>query len=259
MLLDNLRTAIEGKMDLAVVGVLNSIALLIEGSSDKQKAFYRVNSAPVIVSAIAEMGAASAICEKALVVISLLCRHSDENKASVSYDNAKALGLAGICPIVVAAILKYSEDPHLIEVSLDAIRCLCCLPSNRERFSQCGACEAVGRCLTKFSNNPDLCCWICRTLGHLANNSDESRELIGSVGTCENSIVVLQKYQHTLNLCTEVCWAIRNIAPIENNRARYANEHAPESISAVFKFHYSSETFAIEACQSLGNYISIFY
>lgn len=231
-LTENLKTAIEGKMEIAVSGELQRIALFVENSSDKQKAMNRANSAATIVSALSELGGSAKVCEKALLVIALLCRHSDENKASVSYENAKALGNAGACECVAAALVKYAEEPKIVEVALDSIRCLCCLESNQARFGATTACETVGRCLSHpaFSNNADLCCWICRALGHLAASLDENRELVGSVGTCEHIIVIMQRFQHNLGVCIELCWAIRNVAPIYNNRARFANEHG----NAVF-------------------------
>lgn len=132
---------------------------------------------------------------------------------------------SGICEYVTAALVKYADEIRIVETALDTIRCLCYLDSNRTRFSATIACETVGRCLSTFINNPDLCCWIARTIGHLSNNNDDNRELIGSVGSCEHIIMIMQKYQHNLNLCIELCWAIRNLAPIYNNRARFANEH----------------------------------
>jgi len=250
-LVDNLDTAIEGKMDLAVVGVLTAIIQFVENNTEKQKAMAKVSAAISVTAALRDLGASSPVCEKALIAIAYLCRCSEDNKGSISYENAKAFRLAGACEFIVAALLKYSEDITIVEFALDAIRSMSCLELNRTQFGLSGACEAVGRCLTKFSHSPELCAWICRALGHLAINNDDNRELIGSVGACENAIVIIQKYQHNLQVCTEVCWAIRNIAPTENNRARFANEHGPECIAAVYKFHVNSEVFGIEACRAL--------
>jgi hypothetical protein len=257
-LCDNLRAAIEGKMDLAVSGELKRIAVFVENSFEKQKAMGRANCAPVITSTIKELGGSSSVCEQAMVVIALLCRHSDENKASVNYENAKVLGLVAACECVGAALVKHVEDPKVVEAAMDAIRCLCCLESNQARFGTTIACETVGRCLSHpaFSHNAELCCWICRAIGHLCASLNENRELVGSVGACEHIIVVMQRFQHNLNLCIEVCWAIRNVAPIYNNRARLANEHGPECIAAIYKFHLNSENFAIEATRALISLIA---
>lgn len=256
--LEELRTAVEARMEQAVSGVLNSMAQFIENSSDKQRAMFRADAASTVASVIRELGASSAVCEKALIVAALLCRHNDDNKASVSYENAKALGLAGMCELVVAALVKYSlaDDNHLVILALDTIRCMCCLESNQIRFADAGACEVVGRSLTKYSESPEMCGWISRALGHLTASHDSNRELVGSVGACENIILMIQKFQRDQNLCTEACWAIRNIAPTENNRARFANEHGPETIAAIFKYHTKSEIFAIEACRSLVSMIA---
>lgn len=257
-LCDNLRVAIEGKMEVAVSGELKRIALFVENSFEKQKAMGRANCVPVVIDTIKELGGSASVCEQSLTVIALLCRHSDENKASVNYENAKALGLVAACECVSAALVKHVEDPKVVEAAMDAIRCLCCLESNQARFGTTIACETVGRCLShpSFSHNVDLCCWICRAIGHLCASLDENRELVGSVGACEHIIVIMQRFQHNLNLCIEVCWAIRNVAPIYNNRARLANEHGPECIAAIYKFHSNSENFAIEATRALISLIA---
>ena len=95
----------------------------------------------------------------------------------------------------------------------------------------------------------------------------------------------LQKHANNMGICTEICWAVRNLAPFEGNRERYAsitldwtnalrrvlsaashshssadpshiprsfaNELLPETIAAVFKTHLASEVFAKEACRAL--------
>jgi hypothetical protein len=56
---------------------------------------------------------------------------------------------------------------------------------------------------------PDLCGWLCRAIGHLANNNDSNRDALGAAGACENLIMTLQKFPGSVAVCTEVCWAIR--------------------------------------------------
>lgn len=94
-------------MELAVVGVLHSIALFVEHSFDKQKAMFRANIAIVVTTALRELGASIPVCEQVMIVVALLCRHSDDNKLSISYENAKAFGLSGylMSPIFVDVVI----------------------------------------------------------------------------------------------------------------------------------------------------------
>ena len=72
-------------------------------------------------------------------------------------------------------------------------------------------CEIIGRCLTQYAHSVELCSWICRVLGHLAKESEDRSEAIGSVGACETSVAALQRFQNSIVLATEVCWAIRYV------------------------------------------------
>lgn len=101
-----------------------------------------------------------------------------------------------------------------------------------------------------------MCSWICRAIGHLANSSEANRDTFGNCGAIENLVLCLQKFSFNLQFCTEACWAIRQTAPDENNRARLANEFAPESIVAIFKSHFGSEAFSVEACHALVNMLA---
>ena len=86
---DNLGTACEGQMEVAVVGVLASIASILENSGERQRAFYRANVAPILVQTLIDMMQYVSVCERALQVIALLCRHSDDVKTSSSLENSK--------------------------------------------------------------------------------------------------------------------------------------------------------------------------
>ena len=86
---DNLGTACEGQMEVAVVGVLASIASVLENSGERQRAFYRANVAPILVQTLIDMMQYVSVCERAMQVMALLCRHSDDVKTSSSLENAK--------------------------------------------------------------------------------------------------------------------------------------------------------------------------
>jgi len=277
---ENLSTAIEGKMEIAVIGILMGLITSLETAGaalssdaltnvsssksvvdggDLQRALYRCDICPAIASALRELGGHVSVCERALQAVAFLCRYSDEVKTSVCLENAKGLGMAGVCELIVGAIKRHPEDKRIIEGACDAIRCLCSLESNRERLGNAGACEATVRALTTFSSaasNVETCCWICRAIGHLANTCETNREIMGGAGACETLIMTMQKFAFHMQLCTEACWAVRQIAPNENNRARLANDFGPESIVAVYKSHVASEAFATEACHALVNMLA---
>ena len=110
---DNLGTACEGQMEVAVVGVLTSIAGILENSGERQRAFYRANVAPILVQTLIDMMQYVSVCERALQVMALLCRHSDDVKTSSSLENAKVgslyiyffyllLSLLVFCPVSIA-------------------------------------------------------------------------------------------------------------------------------------------------------------
>lgn len=263
-IVSNLVTAIEGKMDVAAIGVLHEILVSLDSgnnegstgksnidSGDRQRAYYKSNICTVITNVLKELGGQALVAEKALTAVAYLCRYSDENKASTCLENAKGFGLCGISDFVVGAIKLHKDNKSVFEAACDAVRSLCALESNRERLGASGACEAIGRGLIPFSSDPIILGWICRAIGHLANNNDANRELLASSGACENIVNILQKYPANLNVCTEACWAIRQLAVNEDNRTRFANDFAPESIMAVFKNHFASDAFAIEATHAL--------
>ena len=101
---DNLGTALDGQMEAAVAGVLSTIASTLENSGERQRAFYKANIAPILVKTLEDMGTSVTVCERALLVMALLCRHSEEVKTSMSMENAKALGVAGAAEPIVAAL-----------------------------------------------------------------------------------------------------------------------------------------------------------
>lgn len=267
-IVENLKTATEGRMDVAVIGVLQSILVGLdsanhEGSSgkssvdpgDRQRALFKANICNAIDTALRQLGGQPAICEKALQTVAYLCRYSDEIKTSVCLENAKAFGTLGICELIVGAIKRHKDDKKVINAACDAIRCMCALESNRERFGNAGGCEVMARAMVKYASDPEVICWICRAVGHLSNNSDSNRDMLGTAGACQSVILALQKFPGNLHLCTEACWAIRQLAPIEDNRSRFANDFAPESILAVYKTHMNSEAFAVEAVHALAHLI----
>lgn len=268
-IVENLQTAIEGKMDVAVIGVLQSILVALDSSNniegsvsrasvdagDRQRALFKANICMTIDSALRQMGGQAGVCEKVLQTIAYLCRYSDENKASVCLENAKAFGVLGVGELIVGAVKRHKDDKKVVMAACDAIRCMCCLESNRERFGNAGACEAIARALVKTGNDPETVSWLCRAVGHLANNSENNRELLGNAGACQTVVMVFQKFAGNMFVCAEACWAIRQLAPSEENRSRFATDFAPESILAVFPTHFKVEPFAVEACQAIAKLI----
>ena len=93
--IENLKTAIETKMEAAVIGVLNSMNISMSNSAtgEANRAYFKTDASAVVVEALVQFNASYAICEKAMQTCALLCRYSDENKSSVCLENAKALGL----------------------------------------------------------------------------------------------------------------------------------------------------------------------
>ena len=132
-----------------------------------------------------------------LQLVALLCRHSDDNKAAVSLENCKAFGDANFAVAVAESLVKHMMDFKVLEAACDAIRGLCVLPSNRVRLGDAGVCEIIARTLgmKKFVDSADTCSWICRALGHLANDNDANRVRLGAVGTCETAIVALHVHE----------------------------------------------------------------
>eukprot|EP01039_Chlorochromonas_danica_P002530 gene2530-2771_t len=285
-IVDNLKTAVEGKMDAAAIGILQSVLVAIEAGSggasgntsakvdfvnfstkdtpsayvedagDRQRALYKASMCPTLAVVLRELGGHVVVCEKALWCAAYLCRYSEEYKSSVCLENAKGLGVCNVSELIVTAVKKHNGDKNILAAACDAIRSLCALESNRERLGHAGACETMARALMKYMNNPELICWICRAIGHLGNNNATNLEILGTNGGCENTILALQKYPTNLGVCIECCYAIRNLALNTNNRSRLVRDFAPESILAVFKHHFANEVFATEACHAVVNLIS---
>ncbi len=281
-IVDNLKTAIEGKMDVAAIGVLQQIITALDGGilyppvtitgpnghidssvsknaqidpGDRQRALCKANIGPTISLLMRELGGHFAVCEKTLHCIAYLCRYSDENKTSVCLENCKSLGLSGVCELIVGAIKRHKGDKKILEVACDAIRCLCALESNRDRFGHAGACEALAFALPNNQQDSEVTAWLCRAIGHLANHNARNCDLLANAGACENIIVALQKFPHLMNVCTEACYSIRNLAALDAARERFLNDFGAESILAVYKQHLAQEAFAIESCHALCNLI----
>jgi hypothetical protein len=272
VIVEHLRTAVEGKMDIAAVGVLNDIILALDSGNhdsntsvskhhfdagDRQRALYKANICPMIYNVLNELGGQANVCERALLAVAFLCRYSDENKNSVCLENAKQFGLLQISDLIVGAIKRHNDNKNIMIASCDAVRCLSLLESNRDRLGQSGACESIARGITKYMNSPDVLTWIVRAIGHLANNNDGNRELLGTAGACQNILLIIQNYSSNMNLCVECCYAIRHLAlGNENNRSRFANDFAPETILAIYRSFFHQEVFALEANHALVNLIA---
>lgn len=65
---ENLKTALEGRMDVAIIGVLTSMASALDNNKDNQKAYHRAQVGPVVVNVLSEMIESPAVCERALQV-----------------------------------------------------------------------------------------------------------------------------------------------------------------------------------------------
>jgi hypothetical protein len=275
--LDNLKTAIDSKMDVAVVGILNNMLTTFDafqvpgedlnsesaGTSpnssdmgDRQRALFRCGICPLLAQCLRDLGGHPVVCERTLHLIAYLCRYSEENKHSICLENCKGFGLSMVCDFIVGACKRHNEEKRVLEAACDAIRSMCALDSNQERFGVAGACEVMARALTKYHSHSDLTIWLCRVMGHLARIYIANRDILGSNGACQIVVMALQKFPNNVNVCTEACWAIRNMAPSDQNRVHFATDFAPESIVAVFKSHYSNEAFAIEACRALINLVA---
>lgn len=284
--LDQLKTAVEGRMDLAVVGILNSIIQVLDPLSnlasnsahasvntsqliefsyskatidpgDHQRTFFRANVCAMIAYTLRELGGQVSVCEKALLAVAYLCRYSDENKSSVCLENCKGFGLHGVCELIVGAIKRHKAQAKILEVACDAIRSLCALESNRDRLGQVGACEVMARALVSYVNDLELTRWICRALGHLSNRHVENSTIIGQNGACQNLIIAIQKYPLSLELCVEACWAIRQLALNHfDNKMRLLNDYVIESILAVYKTHFANEAFVLEANRVFVNILT---
>ena len=81
----NLKTAIETKMEAAVIGVLNSMNISMSNSTNGEanRAYFKAEVSVVVVDALIQFNESQSICEKAMQTCALLCRYSDENKSSV--------------------------------------------------------------------------------------------------------------------------------------------------------------------------------
>ena len=147
----NLKTAFESKMSQAIVGVLHGLASSIYGSAEKQRAYFVVDAAANIIPVFSESVDNAAICEKCLIVIALLCRHTDDSKTSICLENVKAFGTGGAPEAILASIQKHGGDAKVLEATCDAVRSLCCLESNR--FAVGYICSIY----ISLSNTSDFC------------------------------------------------------------------------------------------------------
>lgn len=249
----NFEMATQSRMDAAISGVLTSIAISLPGRTDRQRAYAKLRLPALIVDCMRHMSHSIKVLEKAMTVIALLCRHSEENKMSVSLENAKALGLAGAGSVIASTLKEYSMETRVYPPACDAIRSLCLLESNRTRLGDVGVCEALGRTMTmaKILAEPELCCWIFRALGHLASGNEDNCARLGAVGLCEAAISALQRHMTNMHLCVEVCWAVRQIACEHSNRQRIADAFGPECLVSVLKTYVNFEVFVVEASKAL--------
>ena len=167
--LDNLRTAVEAKMEVAIVGVLSTMIQSIEKNNDKVRAMNKADVAPFIINIMEEMLAFPSVCERCLQFIGVLCRNNDEVKSTLSLESSKDFGIYGASSKIATILQKYSTDPKIMEAGCDAIRGMCYLESNRKRLGDEGVCEILGRSLTRWHSNPDVSSWLCRAIGHLTN------------------------------------------------------------------------------------------
>ena len=224
----------------------------------------RANLIPTIVKVFEASNLSLVITEKALVLIGLMCRFS-EDKNSINLDNIKAFGLAGAPQVIIKILKKYSSHQQLVLLCCNSIRNLCAFTKNNQLLGEADACGTVTRALLKHTGDISICAWICRVIGHLAYNNDFNRvELIKS-GACEQVVNVLQNHPTNESAAGEACWAIRNLAvkpstekPHNSDElhdedtavARLAASMAPEMIIAAMKNHFGSEAFMQEGIRA---------
>ena len=54
-ILDNLRTSVEAKMDVAASNLLSSLVLFVDGNASKQKALFKCEAADTIVKTLRDL------------------------------------------------------------------------------------------------------------------------------------------------------------------------------------------------------------
>ena len=251
-----LKLAVDEQDDTGCCDAFEYIAEVVENNVDRQKAFQRAAAHLGVLSAMNAFIGNTEACESACRCIALLCRCSDD-KGSTNYEFCKEFGLRGASDAITNGFKKHSEHGGLVKEACDAIRSMCNLNSNKQRFHDSGACEVIAGALATFSADPTLCAWICRTIGHLAQSNEASKEVFGENLVAPNLILALQNHQKNDQVCTEIFWAIRNLAyENQSNRQRFIADFGPESIIVAFSRHVQVEVLTVEATTALVALVS---
>ena len=253
-----LKSSVDEQDDMGVCEAFEYIAAVVENSVDKQRAFQRAFAHLGLLTAMNALIGNTEVCERACRCIALFCRCSDD-KGTTNYEFCKAFGLSGACETIVLAVKKHADNAALVQSACDAIRSMCQLESNKQRFHDAGASDVVAGAISNpnFTADPQLCAWICRTIGHLAQSNASNQDTLGENLVAPNLIIALQGHQKNDQVCTEVFWAIRNLAiHHEQNRSRFREAFGPESINVAFARHVQVEVLAIEATTALVSLIN---
>ena len=251
-----LKSTVDEEDDAMCCEALEFIASVVENSVEKQRAFQRAYAHLGVMSALHAYIGNTEVCERACRCIALLCR-CGEDKGTTNYEFCKAFGLSNASDAIVTAVKKHADNEKLVEAACDAVRSMCNLESNKQRFHESGVCEVIAGALANFSADAELCGWICRTLGHLAQSHEGNQETLGENLVTANLVLAVQNHQKNDKVCTEIFWAIRNIAyGHAGNRQRLFTDFGPESIAVAFARHVHVEILAYEATTALVSLVN---
>lgn len=120
-------------------------------------------------------------------------------KLSISAENRRLLGQAGVCPMIAKELLEFSENEAIAEEGCRAIARLAALSGfNRTALGHAGAAEATAAALRNHPSKPMVLRWGLSASAALVAETDPSGNTarITRVGILDLAVQALGKFRH---------------------------------------------------------------
>ena len=151
---------------------------------------------------------------------------------------------------IAKVINSHEDDPGLTKRCCDALRYMCAVESNKDKFGANNMCELLTTSLQSHIGSHQCSQFLCRAIGHLAAYHPKNQADFAKFGGVEGVKQVILKHAGSEEVCTEACWAIRNIGSksrmIDNKTGNLV-----DSLISIFMTGGGNDVLTGECCRAL--------
>jgi hypothetical protein len=165
---------------------------------------------------------------------------------AIGSDYEVALGKAGACEAVTAAMKRHANDAAVALQSCNAVINLAVNVDNAAMLGEAGACEAVTAAMMRHADDAAVaqhCCW---AVANLAAGLSANKARLGKAGACTAVVKALAMHGSSMpvEMAKQALNAVTWLAATKPNRGRLGAAGACALVVAAMREHISEVTVA---------------